>query len=222
MADWNQNNALNRLKQRLTDYFTRADSNVGGIMANQTLLRKYVWMLRSVLLEPTHCADIFGFILNYASRYAVSDYQMECMFRYYFANMLFILSHGNYFTLNRPMAKRALFNSSSAYTLGNIRAELTTLNFRNVEAMPAEAETTAVQDVYVRNAVPSFLALNAQEYRSGVREHVLGQLANMKNLPPNIPSHIQSFGLENPVDFVQRRINPGYVARFIDYIFGDQ
>ena len=119
------------------------------------------------------------------------------------------------------MAKRALFNSSSAYILGNIRAELTTLNFRNVEQMPAGAETTADTDVYIRNAVPRFLALNAEGYRSGIREHVVGQLATMKNLPPNIPSHIQSFGLENPVEFMQRRINPGYVARFIDYIFAD-
>jgi hypothetical protein len=84
MADWNENDALNRLKRVLTEYFSRADSSVPGVMANQTKVRKYVWILRSVLLEPTHCADIFGFILNYASRYAVSDYQMECMFRYYF------------------------------------------------------------------------------------------------------------------------------------------
>lgn len=221
MADWNQNNALNRLKQVLTDYLTRADSNVGGMMANQMRVRKYVWILRSIFLEPTHCADIFGFILNNASRFAVSDYQMECMFRYYFASMLFQLSNCNYFTLTSSMAKRSLFNASSAYILGNIRDELTTANFRRVERMPAEAESTVNEDVHIRNAVPSFLALNAQGYRSGVREHVLGQLANMKNLPPNIPSHIQSFGLENPVDFLQRRINPAYVARFIDYIFAN-
>jgi hypothetical protein len=133
MADWNGNNALNRLKQVLTNYFSRADLIVHEIMANETKFCKYVWILHSVLLEPTHCADIFGFILNYASRYVVSDYQMECMFRYYFGSMLVLLSCCNYFTLTRPMAKLALFNSSSAYILSNIRAELTTLNFRNVE-----------------------------------------------------------------------------------------
>jgi hypothetical protein len=106
------------------------------------------------------------------------------------------------------MAKRALFNASSAYVLGNIGMELTVLNFRNVEGLPVGAETSVDEDVYIRNAVPAFLALNAQGYRSRSREHVVGQLANQQNLPPNIPGNIMSFGLENPVDFLERGINP--------------
>lgn len=219
MADWNHNNALNRLKQVLVEYFSRADSNVSVESARQTKLRKYVWILRSVLLEPTHCADIFGFILNYASRHPVSNYQMECMFRYYFGSILVLLSQNKYFTLIRPMAKRALFNASSAYVLSDIRRELTSLNFRNVEGMPGGAETSVDEDVYIQNALPFFLALNAQGYRSGIREHAVGQLANKQNLPPNIPGIIQSFGLEDPVDFLKRSINPAYVPFFIDSIF---
>ena len=234
MNDWNQNNALNRLKQRLKEYFSRPDRYQTQGLANETKLRKYVWIMRSLFLDPDNSADIFSLILNLASNaVTITDYHMECMFRYYFGKMMNDLYQSHYFALRGKMAKRSIFNSSSAV---NIRIILEALrghgmgigqqNPTNLERLPAKMEYTfgqilSVNPQFNHIALEPYIILNAQEYNSAIRQSTITKLANKHNLPPNIPEHIKSFELEAPVDFMQRRINPNYVDAFIDRVFAE-
>ena len=228
MNDWNQNNALNRLKQRLKEYFTRPDWDQTQGLANETKLRKYVWIMKSLFLDPDNSADIFSLILNLASNaVTITDYHMECMFRYYFGNMMNDLYHSHYFALKGKMAKRSVFNSSSSM---NIKILLEALrgqqNPTNLESLPANMEYTfgqilSVNPQFNHIALETYIILNAQEYNSAIRQSTITKLANKHNLPPNIPEHIKSFKLEAPVDFMQLRINPNYVDAFIDRVFAE-
>jgi len=58
MNDWNQNDALNRLKQRLKEYFSRRNWDHTPGLANETKLRKYVWIMTNLFLDPDNSADI--------------------------------------------------------------------------------------------------------------------------------------------------------------------
>lgn len=219
---WDNNNnsqAVIRLKQILTQYFQEPDYlEQNPQLINKTLLKKYVWLMREFLFSQENSVYILGLLLDMltADLYPcpqMTDEDIECLMRYYFAKFLILLHQQDYFSIKGTLMKK--------YTILDINMEINTI-VQGIKTNPVrdllDNATRMEARLALYHTFPEWNSPIVQPFMNQfpIRNIVVQQLVTRNGLPQEILPLMSRYGITETNHFLTIPINREYIPRFIE------